>query len=321
MYDSQVPGVSVTVIKSPYYYDKYAVHLDKIVFKALPDPAAALAALQAGDIQVLDNVSPFALASIQESSSLRVLHANGTGWRGIVINLGNKNGVGNLPYTNVGTPLAASAKLRQAFEEAIDRNALNKVVYAGTTQVGCTPMSPAGPDFDASIQCTPYNPNDARKLVAQSGIPNPTVHLIAEPQLAQFIQAEEAAVGINVVVDSVANATAAAATPGNFDTFVQGPSSGENPDQAITDWVATSGSRNYAGYSNPRLDLILANSRKATTPKALRTLYHAAQKILLNDRPIIFLNHSVRYVAFASNVAGVEMRPDLWLRVAFAQYK
>src|SRR5262249_53714952 len=105
MYDSQVPSVSVTVIKSPYYYDKYAVHLDKIVFKSLPDPAAALAALQAGDIQVLDNVSPFALASIQGSSSLRVLHANGSGWRGIIINLGNKNGVGNLPYTNVGTPL------------------------------------------------------------------------------------------------------------------------------------------------------------------------------------------------------------------------
>jgi len=40
-----------------------------------------------------------------------------------------------------------------------------------------------------------------------------------------------------------------------------------------------------------------------------------------NYLPIIFLNDSVRYVAFASNVAGVEMRPDLWLRVAFAQYR
>ena len=53
------------------------------------------------------------------------------GWRGIVINIGNKNGVGNLPYANVGTPLASSAKLRQAFEEAIDRNTLNKVVFGG----------------------------------------------------------------------------------------------------------------------------------------------------------------------------------------------
>ena len=48
-----------------------------------------------------------------------------------MINLGNKNGVGNLPYTNVGTPLASSPKLRQAFEEAIDRKTLNKVVFGG----------------------------------------------------------------------------------------------------------------------------------------------------------------------------------------------
>ena len=211
MFDHQIAGDNVTVIKSPYYYDQAAVHLDKIVFKALPDAAAATAALQAGDIQVLDPILPTSLSTIQQSTGLRLLHANGLGWRGIIINLGNRNGIGNLPYTNLGTPLAASAMLRQAFEEAIDRNAMNKVVFAGTTQTGCTPMSPASPTFDASIRCTPYDPGDAKKLVAQSGFPNPTVHLLTSNatdmlQLAQFIQAEEAAVGINVVIDPAAGA-------------------------------------------------------------------------------------------------------------------
>jgi peptide/nickel transport system substrate-binding protein len=311
------------VIKSPYYYNQAAVHLDKIVFKALPDAAAAIAAFRAGDIQVLDPILPTSLSTIQESTGLRLLHANGLGWRGIIINLGNRSGIGNLPYTNLGTPLAASAMLRQAFEEAIDRDAMNKVVFAGTTQTGCTPMSPASPAFDASIRCTPYNPSDARKLVAQSGFPNPTVHLLTSNatdmlQLAQFIQAEEAAVGINVVIDPAVGGTSIAVS-GNFDTFIQGPATGANTDQSITDWVATSGSRNYGGYSNPRLDLILANTRKATTPKALRTLYHAAQQILVNDRPIIVLYHSVRYAAVNANVTGVQLRPDLVLRVAFAQ--
>ncbi len=200
---------------------------------------------------------------------------------------------------------------------------MNKVVFAGTTQTGCTPMSPASPAFDASIRCTPYNPSDAKKLVAQSGFPNPTVHLLTSTatdmlQLAQFIQAEEAAVGINVVIDPAVGGTSIAVS-GNFDTFIQGPATGANTDQSITDWVATSGSRNYGGYSNPRLDLILANTRKATTPKALRTLYHAAQQVLVNDRPIIVLYHSVRYAAVNANVTGVQLRPDLVLRVAFAQ--
>ena len=131
------------MIKSPYYYDQKDVHLDKIVFKPMPDAAAAAAALKAGDIQVLDSVSPTELPGVQQNSSLRVLQRPSSAGAGVIINIGNRNGVGNLPYTNVGTPLASSPKLRQAFEEAIDRNALNKVVFGGLYQPSCTPIPPA----------------------------------------------------------------------------------------------------------------------------------------------------------------------------------
>src|SRR5262249_19874697 len=129
-------------------------------------------------------------------------------------------GAGVQPYANVGTPLASSALLRQAFEEAIDRDALTKVVYDGLFQPGCTPVSPASPDFDPTVRCTPYDPGNAKKLVAKSGIANPTVHLLATAgsTLAQFIQAQEAAVGINVVIDTVDQATLTAREQaGNFD--------------------------------------------------------------------------------------------------------
>jgi peptide/nickel transport system substrate-binding protein len=43
MFDSQVAGTSVTVVKSPYYYGKYRVFLDKIVFQSATDAAAASA--------------------------------------------------------------------------------------------------------------------------------------------------------------------------------------------------------------------------------------------------------------------------------------
>ena len=56
MYDNRVAGDSITVVKSPYYYDKKNVHLDKIVFKVENDAAAAAAALKAGDLQALDGI-------------------------------------------------------------------------------------------------------------------------------------------------------------------------------------------------------------------------------------------------------------------------
>jgi peptide/nickel transport system substrate-binding protein len=181
--------------------------------------------------------------------------------------------------------------------------------------------------YDPTIKCTPYNPADARKLVARSGISNPTVHLLAAAttdisRLAQFIQAEEAAVGINVVIDQADNATVNSRfASGNFDTVTSGPAGNGDTNHILFNYFATSGGSNHTGYSNPQLDEILANTQKAISPKALKTLYHAAEVILAADRPVIFLYHSVRYAAFNSSVTGVQLRPDLVLQVKFAQYK
>src|SRR5207253_203470 len=88
-------------------------------------------------------------------------------------------GLGNLPYTNVGTPLASNPNLRKAFEEAIDRTAVAKIVGGGGAQPGCTPISPSNTGwYDASIKCTPYDPSDAKKLLAAAGVSNLTVHLL-----------------------------------------------------------------------------------------------------------------------------------------------
>jgi peptide/nickel transport system substrate-binding protein len=332
MFDNRVVGDHITVIKSPYYYDKGNVHLDKIMFKPLTDPAAGPAALKAGDIQALDVISPAELQGIQQSPNLRVTSSPQLGWQGVVVNIANKSGCcteGHPPFTNVGTPLASSAKLRQAFEEAIDRNTLNRVVFGGLEQPSCTPIAP--PDtawYEATrVPCTPYDPADARKLVAASGIANPTVHLLTSTaldfiQLAQFIQAQEAAVGINVVIDPSDNVTVLARQQsGNFDTSLWSYAGDPDPDKVISQFLATTGASNYSGYSSPRLDLILANGVKATSLQARSTLYHVAQQIIASDRPIIYLYNPVVSAAFSTAFTGVQMTTVGQLDVANAQLR
>lgn len=327
MFDHRVAGDNVTVIKSPYYYDNRDVYLDKIVFKPAADAAAAAAALKAGDLQALDSVATTELAGVQHTSSLHTLKANGLGYEAVFVNMGNKNGVNNLPYGGVDTPLASSAKLRQAFEEAINRNTLSRVVFGDHVLPGCTPVSPASTWFDARFKCTPYNPADAKRLVAASGVSSPTVHLLTQNLtdqllLAQFIQAQEAVVGINVVIDAADPATTVArATKGNYDAYLNSWSGGNDPDRNIFAFLATSGSRNYSGYSSPRLDLILSNGRKAITDQARKTLYHAAVQVILTDRPLIYLYHPIRYAGVSAKVTGVQLWPDTQLRVASAQIK
>ena len=90
-------------------------------------------------------------------------------------------------------------------------------------------------------------------------------------------------------------------------------------DRNVFQFLATSGSRNFGGYSNPRLDLILANARKAFSLKARRTLIGTAEQILLQDRPIIFLDHPIVYAGVSNGVKDVQFFADRQLRVAFAQ--
>ncbi len=314
MYDSQVAGVSVTVIKSPYFYDKYAVHLDKIVFVNESSGASGLADLEAGDIQVLDSLSPTVLSSAQSNSGVHLIKVNSLGWQGIQINM----------RPNTGTPLSSSSMLRQAFEEAIDRSTLVKVVFDGAGVPDCTPISPTSTAiYDPAIRCTPYNPVAAKKLVAESGIQNPTVALdsVGNTTLDEFIQAEEAAVGINVTITTISEPTMVALqSAGNFDAMVTAWTGSPALDRNVYQWLATGGARNFGGYSNPQLDEILANARKATSAKALKVLWDAAFQIMLRDRPIIFLEHPVVYAAVARSVKGVEYLSDIQARVGFAQY-
>jgi ABC-type transport system substrate-binding protein len=85
--------------------------------------------------------------------------------------------------------------------------------------------------------------------------------------------------------------------------------------------LASAGTSNYSGYSNPRVDLILANSRKATSLVALRTLYEEAERIVPSDRPVIFLDHPRTNTASSSAVTGLELNSDVQLLGAFAQYR
>jgi peptide/nickel transport system substrate-binding protein len=332
MFDHRDAGEDVTVVKSPYYFKRSAVHLDKIVFTPATDGPAAVAALQAGDIQVIASLDPTLLPAVQRDPSLKVLSLPQFTWFGLRINIGNRSGVGNLPYSNVGTPLAQNAKLRQAFEEAIDRTTMNKVVFDGLEQPSCTPIPPADTAWYAAtkVPCTRYDPDDAKKLVAASGFPAPiTVHLLTDTRtsflrLAQFVQAEEAAVGFNVVIDTVSSVTTstALALSGHFDTWLIGTINDPDPNNLIYNILDTNGPSNACGYSNPRLDYVLANGLKASSLTARAANYRVAQQIIHDDRPAIVLYNNIAYIAFNDRLlSGLQLNATGGINLANVQYR
>jgi peptide/nickel transport system substrate-binding protein len=327
MFDHQDAGQDVTIVKSPYYWDRGDVHLDKLVFKAFPDDASAVAALAAGDIQVDARLTPAELGAVKANASLRVLPFTSQGWESIDINIGNKNGVQSYPYSmnGVGTALSTSPLLRKAFEEAIDRTTLVRVAEQNLGVPSCTPIEASDkPWFQLTkVKCTPYDPRDAKRLVEKSGIPAPTVQLLAGPNdtvLAQFIQAEEAAVGINVVIDQTGNTTTGQTT-GQFDAALDSWSGGPDPNGDTFDFFDSNGPRNYSGYSSPRMDYVLQNGLKATNAKARAVNYRVVNQIVETDRPRIFLYAPISLTAVSSSLGGLFLNGGGQPLFEFAQYR
>ena len=330
MFKDRVAGDHITVVKSPYYYDKAKVHLASIVYKIMTDPSSRTQALRAGDIQVEDRIQSTDVPTLQNDKSVTVPKAVTIGYQGLTINIGNKNGLLK-PYSNVGTDLAKSQYLRTAFDLALDRTTINKVVFGGLNQPDCYPLAPVSPWYKPTtkgLACNLHaNVNLAKQLVKASGIASPSVNLMlggtdpVNARLGQVIQSMEAAVGIKVSVTPTEFTTALnRADAGNFDAFAIGWSGRVDPDGNIYGFVATKGTLNDSGYSDPKLDYILNGARKSLTTKARDTLYRAAMQIIHRQRPLIYLYHPVNYYGVSKKVAGVQIYGDGLIRAAFAGY-
>jgi peptide/nickel transport system substrate-binding protein len=331
MFKDRSAGDHITLTKSPFYYNKKNVHLDTIVWKIITDPAARAANLRAHDVDVAEGIASTDLPSIGRDTSLQLFKSTSIGYQGITVNIGNSKGLGKLPYTNTGTAIAKSADLRAAFELALDRKVINKVVFGGTTNPDCFPVAPGTPWYAATkgIPCNlTANVNAAKAAFKRSGAANGvTVRLMlgTDPvaaRLGQVIQSMEKAVGINVVLDPTEFVTSLNhEDAGQFETFAIGWSGRIDADGNIFNFLQTTGSQNDSGYSNAIVDRTLSNERKAATLKARLVSFHAALAQAAKDRPVIYLYHAVNRDAQSKKIGGVQLFGDGLVRVQFAGFK
>jgi peptide/nickel transport system substrate-binding protein len=168
----------------------------------------------------------------------------------------------------------------------------------------------------------------AKAAFQRSGAsPGVTVHLMlgTDPiaaRLGQVIQSMEKPIGINVVLDPTEFVTSLNhEDAGQFETFAIGWSGRIDADGNTFNFLATSGSQNDSGYSNPVVDRALANERKAASLKARLVSFHAALLQAAKDRPIIYLYHAVNRDAQSKKVGGVQLFGDGLVRVQFAGFK
>jgi len=330
MFKERQAGDHITLVKSPHFYMKKRVHLSQITFKIIIDPSARSQNLRAHSIDVEDRIPSTELQGIAHDSSLRVIKSTSIGYQGITINIGNKNGL-TKPFENLGTQFAKSRDLRQAFELALDRKLINKVVFGGTQRPGCFPFPAASPYAAANkgIAChLSANVKAAKAAFARSGARAPVdVHLVigtdsVQQRLGQTIQSMARQVGFNVILEPTEFTTALnRQDAGRYESFAVGWSGRVDPDGNFYQFVNSKGSQNTSGYVNAAVDRATNQARAVLKLNKRITAYHTALVQVMKDLPLIYLYNPINRFGLSRKVGGLQVFGDGLIRAQFAGFK
>jgi peptide/nickel transport system substrate-binding protein len=323
----RVPQNSIELVKDPNYYDAANVHLDKLVYNIISDASIRAANLRSGEAQVADTVSTEDVDQLKADANLSVLASPSLGYQGLTFNVGNADGVGTKPKPG-SEPFAKDKRVRQAFDYAIDRTQLVKTVFSGLFDPACGPISPASSfSSEAAQACRPHDPAKAKQLLQQAGVPVPyrlsmlTSNTPDSLQFAQALQAQVKDGGFDLKIEPVEfTSLLDLQDQGKFQAVQIGWSGRPDPDGNISTFVATGGSQNVAGYSNPKVDGLLEKARQSQDANERKTLYGQVQTVLADDAPLVYVYRQRNLTGVSKKVSGVQVFPDGIIRVARAGF-
>ncbi|SHE96374.1 peptide/nickel transport system substrate-binding protein [Ferrithrix thermotolerans DSM 19514] len=192
---SEVNNYSITLSRNSLYYGSPA-RAKQVIFHYFSNPNTEDAALESGQIQVIDNLgTPSEVSVFKDSPKYRVI-------------TGPTNGKVQLTLNNSYGPLS-NVMVRQAIAYATDKKAIIDVASGGYgTPLGSDSV-PADPYYLDLSNTYPYNPAKARELLKQAGYPHGfplTITLPPYPyaQLAGPLLASElGSVGIDVKLTNI----------------------------------------------------------------------------------------------------------------------
>ena len=296
------------------HYNADDYHIDRVIFLPIPDTTVRLANLRSGDLHMLERLAPSDAAGVQSDGSLELVSAVSQGYQGITVNVNNG--------ARAETPFGQDARVRKAFSLAIDREAINQVVFEGVYAPGNQHVPPTSPWYDETHPVEARDIEAARALLDEAGVDRLAIEIQApnnpvQMQLMQVIQAMVADAGFDISIRATEFASMLQAqTAGDYQGSQVGWSGRTDPDGNLHAFVTCNGGLNDSRYCNEEVDRLLNDARAVNDMDERRAIYAEAQSILMEELPIIYLYHQTWLWALRNNVTGFEGYPDGMIRLA-----
>ena len=296
------------------YWNKDAVHFDKVIYTPIPDATVRLANLKSGQLDFAERLAPSDMEKLQSDKKLKISRITEIGYQGITINIGKSE----LAQKN---PLGRSALVREAFELSLDRQGLAQVVMDNEATVGNQWVPPTNSYYAKNMPMPKRDIARAKALLKEAGVPRPSFTLVTPTtsdaqRLALVVQAMSREAGFDVKIQAAEFATSLnRADKGEFEAYVLAWSGRADPDGNLFSFYGCKQPLNYAGYCDAETESLLNQSRAQRDPALRKKLFEQIAARVMKERAIIYVYHRNWLWAYSNKLAGVRNIPDGLLRV------
>jgi peptide/nickel transport system substrate-binding protein len=297
-----------------------------VTFRVMESPAARVAALSTGDVDVADSIPARDVDSLKKrGANVASISAARINFLQFDVEKENVSGVTDKSGAAIPNPFR-NRQVRQALALATDQDVIVEKILSGYGSAASQVFPEGLPGTSENLKARAPDYDAAKALLTEAGYPDGFNVLLAGPagrypgdgDSLQAVAQSWARIGVSVQPQaspfSVFNTKRAA---GEYAAWYGG-TSGEAVDIVLHALLASSdkelgtGALNFGHYRNPAFDTLLKNAESIEVGEERNAALAKATELAMRDQPIIPLYHFHHNVGYGSKVASYTMHPRGW---------
>lgn len=282
--------------------------IDNLIFAITPDASVRYAKLQAGECHLMPYPNPADIEAMEENPDIKVQTSQGLN-------------VGYLAY-NVEKEPFGNRDVRKAMNMAINKDAIIDAVFLGSAEKAKNPIPPTMWGYNEAIEDDPYDPEQAKALLAEAGYEDGFETTIwAMPvqrpynpdarRMAELMQEDFAKIGVDAEIVTY-----------EWGEYLERTKNGEH-DMVLLGWTGDNGdpdnflnvllgcdsvgSANRARWCHEPFNEVVLEAKETTEQDKRVALYEEAQEIFKDQAPWATIAHSTIHVPMRKEVQNFKI--------------
>jgi peptide/nickel transport system substrate-binding protein len=309
-----VPGDHYTLVANKNYWGG-APKVDKIVIRTIPDGSTRVASLVSGETQIIEEVPIDLIDQINASGNAKIDEIGTTAGLVLTFDPAIK------PFDN--------AKIREAFDYAIDKDLILKQILKGHADILQGQVLTKGVlGFDPDLKARPFDPAKAKQMLTEAGydfntpVPITTQNgkYVSDTDICQAIAGMLTKIGVKATVNIVEG--------GVFQQMMNAVKFGPlhmigwyslGDADFATVWYTKAGHR--TNWNSVDYDKMFVAARTTNDEKERVKIYHEMMALAFKENPSLFLFGIPSIYGTTRNVKGFGAASDKLLRLTEVELK